>query len=38
MLINLTADSAILEYVAADDRFIGILLGLLVVCWLIQAT
>ncbi|SPQ23550.1 57269171-6d84-47f4-9d69-74fbb45a7711 [Thermothielavioides terrestris] len=30
MLINLTADSAILEYVAADDRFIGILLGLLV--------
>ncbi|KAL2015474.1 hypothetical protein VTK56DRAFT_5380 [Thermocarpiscus australiensis] len=30
MLVNLTADRSILEYVATDDRFLGILLGNLV--------
>ncbi|KAL2257113.1 hypothetical protein VTK26DRAFT_643 [Humicola hyalothermophila] len=30
ILVNLTADRTILEYVATDDRFVGILLGLLV--------
>jgi hypothetical protein len=34
MLVNLTADRSILEYVATDDRFLGILLGNLVVCML----
>jgi hypothetical protein len=32
MLINLTSDPKVLEFVASDDRFVGILLGLLVVC------
>ncbi len=32
ILINLTADQSILEYVAEDDRFLGILLTNLAVC------
>ncbi len=35
ILINLTADQSILEYVATDDRFLGILLTNLAVCALV---
>lgn len=32
ILINLTADGAVLQNVATDDRFVGFLLNNLVVC------